>query len=515
MPVATVTAAHGLTLAEAWRRSARRFSDRVAVAAGDRRLTYAELDGRSDRLAAALTGRGIVRGDRVAALSVNVPEYVELYLAAAKLGVCVAALNTRLHRDELAQCVAQCRPRLLFASAGLAATAAQLVAPQDAVVFGERYESLLADAVDRVRSAAPAAEDIHNILFTSGTTGRAKAAMISQRAAVARAERLIGHYRLDSADGFIGWTPLFHCGGDEPLYATLLSGGVYAPIEKAEPVAMYAAIARERLTWTLLLPGVITDFIDHPARADHDLSSLRFAIGYANMMPEVVRRFGELTGAGFWDAFGQTETSFLLAHGWVAPGADPSFRKWPTPLMDVRIVNAELREQPVGVPGECVVRGPSVMSGYLDDDEATAEAFRGGWLHTGDVLVRNDDGSLSFVDRSKYLIKTGGENVYPAEVEQVIALHPAVQEACVIGVPDEHWGETIKAVVVLRPGAALDPGEVVAWCRERLAGYKRPRYVQFLTAEELPRSTTGKLLRHEIAARGVQASELVAEETGF
>jgi acyl-CoA synthetase (AMP-forming)/AMP-acid ligase II len=174
-------------------------------------------------------------------------------------------------------------------------------------------------------------------------------------------------------------------------------------------------------------------------------------------------------------------------------------RKMPSPLLNVRIVDGELAETAVGEPGECVVRGPGVMSGYLDDPVATEEAFRGGWLHTGDVLVRNDDGTVSFVDRQKNLIKTGGENVYPAEVELVIAAHDAVQEVCVFGVPDARWGEAVRAVVVLAPGAELTEAEIVAWCRERLAGYKRPRHVLFMAAGQLPRSTTGKVQRHELA----------------
>ncbi len=139
------------------------------------------------------------------------------------------------------------------------------------------------------------------------------------------------------------------------------------------------------------------------------------------------------------------------------------------------------------------------MSGYLDDDAANADVFKGGWLHTGDLLRREDDGTLTFVDRKKYLIKTGGENVYPAEVEAALCAHPAVQEACVFGVPDAHWGETIKAVLVLRDGQTAGSDEIERWCRERLAGYKRPRYLQYMRAEELPRSTTGKLQRHELA----------------
>jgi acyl-CoA synthetase (AMP-forming)/AMP-acid ligase II len=314
-----------------------------------------------------------------------------------------------------------------------------------------------------------------------------------------RGLRLAQWFGLTEKDGFAGWLPLFHCGGDESLYATFTTGGIYATFKRVDIPAMFTRIERERLTWTLLLPGVITDFLNHPQRQTYDLSSLRFAIGYANMMPNVVAKLTETFNIDFYDAFGQSESSYLLAHGRSGPGELPSLRKRPSPLMEVRIVDDALNEVPVGQTGECVVRGPSVMSGYLDDDAANTEVFKGGWLHTGDLLRREEDGTLTFVDRKKYLIKTGGENVYPAEVEAALCLHPAVQEACVFGVPDAHWGETIKAVLVLRDGQAAESEEFVRWCRDRLAGYKRPRYLQFMRAEELPRSTTGKLQRFELA----------------
>jgi fatty-acyl-CoA synthase len=425
------------------------------------------------------------------------------------------ALNTRLHPQELGYCIRLGGPRLVFASADQ--RAAVEAAGDDAMGLGvlcfggdeEDYEQFLAEGATNEPDGGVSPEAIHNVLFTSGTTGRPKGAMISQRAAAVRAFRAAQWFGLGPDDGFIGWLPLFHCGGDEPLYATLLSGGRIATFERPDPEAMFQAVERERLTWTLLLPGVISEFLQHPRRADYDLSSMRFAIGYANMMPQIVKAFTASIG-DFWDAFGQTESSFLVAYGHVPRGREPSLRKRPTPLLDIRIVDEDMSELPPGSPGECVVRGPSVMSGYLGDAEATAEVFRGGWLHTGDVLVRHEDGTLSYVDRKKYLIKTGGENVYPAEVESVIAAHPAVQEVCVVGIPDEYWGETIKAVVVLAAGQALRAPELVDWCRERLTGYKRPRYVQFLSAEELPRSTTGKLLRHKLAGLPVTGEQRVA-----
>ncbi|MDB5817763.1 MAG: o-succinylbenzoate--CoA ligase [Rhizobacter sp.] len=507
------------TIDGVFRRAFQVFADRVAVSWEDGRLTYGELGCRSWQLANALSALGIRRGDRVAVLSETRHEFIECYAACAALGVTVAALNIRLHPGELEACIDKCRPvALLFAGGSTTVvTALRTTAPTirhwigfDTTEGALDYAALLAASPGTEPARIARGDDIHNILFTSGTTGAPKGALISQRAAAVRGLRLAQWFGLGPSDGFVGWLPLFHCGGDESLYATFLTGGIYATFARVDVQAMFRLIERDRLSWTLLLPGVITDFLDHPKRSEHDLRSLRFAIGYANMMPNVIARLTQACGIDFFDAFGQSEVSYLLAHGRSGPGELPSLRKQPSPLLEVRIVDDDMHDAPVGTPGECVVRGASVMSGYLDDDAANRQVFEGGWLHTGDMLKREDDGSLTFVDRKRYLIKTGGENVYPTEVELVVAQHAAVQEVCVFGLPDAYWGEAIKAVVVLRPGSVVTAREIADWCRTRLAGYKRPRFVQFVRSEELPRSTTGKLQRHELARLVVDDDQRVA-----
>jgi acyl-CoA synthetase (AMP-forming)/AMP-acid ligase II len=500
--------AAAITLDGVFRRAFEVFSDRVAVTSEDGAQTYRELGERAWRLANALANLGLRRGGRVAVLSETRPQYVEIYVAAAALGVTVIALNIRLHPEEQLFCLEKGRPALVISSGPLVPLLEGVKARATSVLHWVAlepcagwldYERLLCESAPTEPPRVAAPEDIHNVLFTSGTTGRPKGAMISQRAAAVRGLRLAQWFALDERDGFVGWLPLYHCGGDESLYATMHTGGVFCALRKADPQTMFRVIARDRLTWTLLLPGVLTDFLNHPRRGDHDLSSFRFAIGYANMMPDIIASLTAACSIRFYDAFGQSESSYLLAHGASGPGEAPSLRKRPSPLMEIRIVDDELNDLPPGVPGECVVRGPTVMSGYLDDETANEEAFRGGWLHTGDLLRKEADGSLVFVDRKKYLIKTGGENVYPAEVEATLARHPAVQEVCIFGVPDAHWGETIKAVIVPRAGPAPEAAEIVAFCREHLAGYKRPRYIEFVASDRMPRSATGKLQRHELA----------------
>jgi acyl-CoA synthetase (AMP-forming)/AMP-acid ligase II len=215
-------------------------------------------------------------------------------------------------------------------------------------------------------------------------------------------------------------------------------------------------------------------------------------------------------GFEYIDIFGQTETSFLIACNSIRAGAvDTSYPKVAVPLMDVRLVDDDGADVPTGMPGECVVRGATVMSGYLNAPEQTAATFAGGWLHTGDILTRDADGFLRFTDRKKYLIKTGGENVYPAEVEGALSSHPEVIEACVVSTKDDAWGEAVRAFVVVHPGSEVTGQDLSDWCRREIGSYKRPRYVRFITRAELPLTATGKIMKGELEIRPVLAEEKV------
>jgi acyl-CoA synthetase (AMP-forming)/AMP-acid ligase II len=496
----------GITLRALFERAINVYPDRVAVAAPDRTMTYRQLGERAGKTARVLVDLGLKRGDRIAVLAETSPEYVEIYVATASLGVVLVALNTRLHPDELHYCVTDSAPKIILVSARQAATGDALRQRcGDGVSwasFDDRdgyipFGRLVAQASDTPSPNSVEPEDIHNVLYTSGTTGLPKGVMISQRAAATRGLRIAQWLGLTPDDGVLAWMPLFHVSGAEPLYATFTTGGCYAVLPTGDVEAMYSTIERHRITWTALVPGLLTDFFNHPERVNCDFSSLRLVFGYANLMPGIVQQITKELDIDFIDAYGQTESSFLVALGVSGPGEVPSLKKLPSPLMELRLVDDEMNDVPQGQPGECILRGPTVMSGYLNNPEATNEVFADGWLHTGDILRQNEDGSLTYTDRKKYLIKTGGENVYPAEVEAAIVAMDAVQEVVVVGVPDERWGEAVKAVVVPRQGATITAEEIITWCRGRLAGFKRPQYVEIRASDTISRSMTGKIRRDE------------------
>jgi acyl-CoA synthetase (AMP-forming)/AMP-acid ligase II len=508
----------GLGIAQVFRQSARLYADRVAVQAEDgTKLTYRQLDALSDRVAAFMMRRGVMPGTRIAVLSDPCPEYVAVNIACAKVGVTAVGLNTRFTSSDVAYCVQDSGARVVFFDPVHGDVLSGI--DDDCIVELSLRPSSpasalsLADAVDSVgEGSVPelgTPDDIHTIIYTSGTTGRPKGAMISQAAAAVRALRLVSWFGLSRDDAFLGWLPLFHTGGEEPLNATLLSGGRYLTFRRADPDLLVRSVDDGGGSWSFLLPGMFAEFLDAAAARRSQLAGFRFGGGYGNLLP--TRLIDDLVDRGpvFYDLFGQTEASLLIASNRIDTPGETAWRKQPAPLLDVRIVGEDGTEQAIDEPGECVVRGPSVMSGYLNQPEATREVFAGGWLHTGDILKRNEDGTLKFADRKKYLIKTGGENVYPAEVESVLTSHPSVAEACVVGVADDRWGETVKAFVVLRPGHKQDPAALDAHCRVGLAGFKRPRLIEFIDTESVPRSATGKIIRNELAKRPVDEAQRV------
>ncbi|MCD6662646.1 MAG: AMP-binding protein [Comamonas sp.] len=495
--------AAGLTLGSLFALCVRTGPTRVALTQGARSYTYAQLDERSNRLCHYLTSRGIRRGDRVAVLSENCTEYVELLIAAAKLGVIAACQNWRLSDKELRHCLTLVSPRLILVSERHAGIAARYADVAPSLCFGTDYEAALAGASSAVVPDECDPEDGVVILYTSGTTGLPKGALISQRAEIARAQNQMIDLPNTRDEHFVAWAPLFHMVSTDTVYMTLIQGGKVIVTDGFDAPALADIAVRERLGRFTLMPGMIAPFLEAVRALGRPVAGMRWVGVMADLVPrEQIAEVTRLVGAPYLNTFGSTETGLPPAtRHTIAVGEVPTnLNKIQSSFCRIKLVDPDDREVPDGEPGELAIRAPTLFSGYWNNPKANAEDFRGGWFHMGDVFVRNPDGSLSFVDRRKYLIKSGGENIYPAEIERVLLTEPRVADAVVIRRPDARWGEVPVAYVV-RKDETLTAQDLTALCREHIAGYKVPKQVHFVTDAFLPRSTTGKIMRHELEKR--------------
>ncbi|MGH2793758.1 MAG: acyl-CoA synthetase [Actinomycetota bacterium] len=478
---------------------------RVAIKTGDRDITYAELDDRAARLAGVLTATGVGPGDRVAALLTNGNEYVESMFACARLGAILTPLSFRLAAPELAFMANDSGSTVLIYGeewAELAESFRRQTGLKAAFVVGSgpdpSYEEALAAAQPVLEPRAVSSDDVLAIFYTSGTTGRPKGAMLTHGNFFWTNLCMILAFGFYQEERTLVILPMFHCGGwNANAMATWWNGGTVVLERSFDPAGTLATIERERITSMLGVPTMYQMMADDPGFAGADLSSIRdFLCGGAPLPVALIGRYQE-RGLGFIQGYGLTEAA---PNCLILPKED-SVRKAgaagrPYFYADVRVVDGAGEEVGPGGSGEIVVGGPGVMKGYWNRPEATEETLRGGWLHTGDVGAIDDEGYITIVDRVKDMYISGGENVYPAEIEKVLAGHPAVAEAAVIGVPDDRWGEAGRAIVVLRPGGTAGPEEIRRFCAERLAKFKVPATVVF--TDVLPRNPTGKLLKAEI-----------------
>ncbi len=491
------------TVKSLFRARALQYPERVAVEHAGRLITYGALLTRVDRLARVLSLRGIGRGSRIAILSENRAEYLELFLAAASLGAIVACQNWRLAAPELKRCLGLAEPHIVFVSPRFVTALADAEHVGGATVFGDEYESTLAAAAPLAGEQPVDPEDPLLMLFTSGTTGLPKAALISHRAEIARNLVLRAEYGIAATDTFVAWSPLYHMGGVDYSLSTLMSGGKVIVLDGFDPKKLREVVEREPIGWLLLMPGMVATFADELERSQTRPKGIKLCGVMADLVPPAeIGRITRLLGAPYANTFGATETG--CPPGSASPisvGAVPTrLSKEQSPYCEIRLVDAEDRDVPIGAPGELCIRGPTLFSGYFRADEANAHDFRGGWFHLGDVFVRNAEGTLDFVDRVKYLIKSGGENIYPAEIERIMLQDPRVIDVAVVRKRDAKWGE-IPIAFVARRDDALTKNDLVERCRSELARYKLPKDVLFIDAAEFPRSTSGKILRHELEKR--------------
>ncbi|SDN88477.1 long-chain acyl-CoA synthetase [Klenkia soli] len=492
------------TLAGLVRELAAQRPDAPAVTLGELTRTFGELDARSNRVARALQGAGVVAGDRVGVLDKNAPTFFEVVVGAAKIGAVTVGLNFRLAAAEVADVVADCAPVLVVVDPGFADL---LPAGVRRVELGPDYEAWLGGpAEDPGGGDDPDAVVLQ--LYSSGTTGRPKGAMLTSANLLWTPRMGREFYGMDADTVNLVPSPLFHIGGAGYSLTALGQGGHTVLVRDMDPVAVLGLMERHRVTHTFLVPSVVQMLAESPALPGTDLSALRrIAYGAAPMGETQLLKAIALFGCDFMGVYGMTETAGSVVslqpedHDPGGPRAG-LLRSVGTPLpwLELRVVDPATGEDaPVGGVGEIWVRSGQNTVGYWGQPQLTAETITAnGWLRTGDAAYLDAEGHVFLHDRMKDMVVSGGENVYPAEVENVLYAHPDVLEAAVIGVPSDRWGETVKAVVVRRPGAGVDAAGLIAFARERLAHYKCPTSVDF--ADELPRNASGKVLKKVLRA---------------
>lgn len=494
------------TVAGLFLQQVRRGGGRPAVQTRDATLSYADLCDRARRLSSVLEDKGIGLGDRVAILSENRGEYLEAYLAAALTGAVLACQNWRLSTAELTHCLGLVEPSLVLVSERHADKLAQIAGYADkCLVLGDAYEAALAAATP---SALPALEDLDPeapllILYTSGTTGLPKGAAISHRAQIVRNMVTRAEFSIDAADSFVAWSPMYHMGAADNSIGTLMAGGKVIVVDGFDQGHLAEVVREEPIGWLLLMPGMVGGFATEIETRGVTAKGIKVCGVMADLVPPAeIARITRLLDAPYANTFGATETgcppcsSSLIPVG-VAPA---SLSKEQSIFCEVRLVDPDGAEVADGAPGELAMRGPTLFSGYWRNETTNLSDFRDGWFHMGDVFRRNPDGSLDFVDRVKYLIKSGGENIYPAEIERVILADPRVIDAAVVRRPDPKWGE-VPIAFVAKQDDGLTEADLYARCRAELAGYKQPKGIHFIAMDAFPRSASGKIQRHELEKR--------------
>jgi fatty-acyl-CoA synthase len=483
---------------------------RLALVDGDRRLSYAELAQRSHQVALLLQQLGIQRGDRVAILSVNCAEWVELFFAAAELGVILVPLNWRLAPAELDYQLQDCGPRLLFVGPEQQELANRLQsAPRRIAIgsgeWGMRSEGNIVDPTELPSVATPQSSLPHLILYTSGTTGHPKGAVLTQANLFWNAINCSLAFGLSERDTTLTFLPLFHAGGIGLFtIPSLYVGGRVVLMRAFDAPHAVDLVRRESVNVLFGVPANWLELLKVAGFTAADCPSLRvLGSGGAPCPTAVIDRLAE-RGFSLLQGYGLTET----APGGTLLSPEDWRRKAGTvgkPMLHVelRVVDEVGTDLPPGQIGEVWFRGPNVFAGYWNNPTATAEAFSAdGWFKSGDLGRLDEEGFLTLVDRKKDMIISGGENIYSAEVEDALFGHPSVAEAAVIGVPDERWGEVVRAIVALRPGAAASADELIEHCRAWMARYKCPRSVVFV--DSLPRNASGKVLKAELRQRFAQ-----------
>ena len=506
--------------------------DRHAIVFDDQRITFGELASRVNRLANGLADLGVGAGDRVAVMQVNCNEHIESYFATAKLDAIFVPINFRARAEELSfmlndsgvkaiilgqryqDMLRQVKPELTTLEHQIT-----LEAPADDFVY---YDDLIANSSDDERFPTADGEDVTIVMFTAGTTGTPKGVMLSHNSFSSYILANVEPVDMEVAEKNILTVPLHHIAGVQAVMAAIYGGRTLVLQRQFDEEGWMKLVQDEQVNRAMMVPTMLKRLMDQPSFGSYDLSSLRvITYGAAPMPLEVIKKaIAEFPNTRFINAFGQTETASTITM--LPPDAheiregDPDYDAKlkrlgsigkPLPDVEVRIVDEDGNDVPLGENGEIVARGERLMKGYWNREEATKETLRGGWLYTGDLGYWDDEGYIFLSGRAKDFLKRGGEMIAPEEVEQIIMSHPAVDEAAIIGVPDIEWGERVRAIVVRKPGMELTMEEVVEHCRPRMAGFKRPEDVIFI--DELKPDGQGAQAG---AARGLPGTHILIRD---
>ncbi|MBW1780515.1 MAG: AMP-binding protein [Deltaproteobacteria bacterium] len=500
------------------------YPDRTATIWGDTRYTFLEFETRVNKLANGLAELDVVKGDRVAVLSRNTSPYIELYYALAKTGLVIVPLNYRNRENELTYIIRNSGANTLFVAEDyieiIDSIRKEIKGVKNFISIDKKasgyleYEAVISEGSSMDPKMDITSKEVSALIYTSGTTGRPKGAMLTQKSFLTEARNSHATISLSHRDVGMNFFPYYHVGFVRTI--TFMAMGATNVCADFSPQVACELIERERVTQAAMSPAQLNLFVNFPDVGTYDLGSLRKVIcGGGQTSLAALKKFFEVVSNEFeliWITLGMTEACACITGKIITREMLPEIEQemdaikgrkssgvtvgTAYPYCQVRVVDADDKDLPAWEVGEIIAKGDNVMKGYWRLPEATEETLRNGWLHSGDMGLLTETGDLFVVDRKKDMILSGDENIYPAEVEEVLYSHPSILEAAVIGIPDDTWGETVKAIVVLKAGVTVDESALIAFCKERLSSYKKPSSVAFVDA--LPRNPSGKVLKTEL-----------------
>ncbi|GAB6906680.1 AMP-dependent synthetase [Desulfosarcina cetonica] len=503
-----------MAMKDVLRLSAAKVPNKPALILDEKSLTYAQLNQRVNQLAHAMLKMDLKRGDRAAVLVHNCIEYFEIYMALCKIGGVMVPINNLLRMNELQRDLSYIAPRFIFFAEEFSKKVDTLKEDigslEESICIGQaslpnhhQYEALFEGQSDAEPDVAIDDNDLMSIFLTSGTTGKPKGAMRTHRHNYLNALSGAIEMSLQPDDRVLLLFPFYHVTLEDRLCHLLRGNTIVLRREgNFDPQDVLSLLSRHRITICQFVPTMVNTLLQGDHIEQHDLSALRLALYAASPMPvNLLKQALKRMDCGFMQFFGQTETGPMTTVLRPADHLDDSdigverlaSCGRPAALFEAQIVDEFDQPVPAGQVGELTVRGEPLTIGYWQLPEETEKLMKGGWLHTGDYARRDEDGFIYIVDRKNDMIISGGKNIYPREVEEVLYSHPAVLEATVIGVPDDHWGEAVKAIVALKPEETATAEDLIAYCKENMASYKKPKTIEFMA--DLPKSPTGKILK--------------------